>query len=58
MEAPVFESDFLDAFDRPVAFDAETTGKHANDRFEPLIETRQASSANDRFGVTMRHSQT
>jgi hypothetical protein len=39
MEAPVFETDSLDAFDRRVAFDAETTGKHANGRFEPLIET-------------------
>ncbi len=35
----MFKSDFLDAFDRRVAFDAQTTGKHANDRFEPSIET-------------------
>lgn len=54
----MFESDYLDTFDRLVAFDAETTGKHTNDHFEPLIETSKASSANDRFGVTMRRSRT
>ena len=39
MGATMFESDFLDACDRIVAFDAETTGKHANDHAEPWIET-------------------
>lgn len=38
MEAPVFELDFLDALRGLVAFDAETTGRHANDHFEPLTE--------------------
>jgi hypothetical protein len=29
----------LGAFDRLVGLDVEATGKHANNRFEPLIET-------------------